>query len=312
MNNFKLPYVLPFKFVKKKMTGMHFGDKWHCMQIRSFEMRATYKQKWVKSKITKLQCESTVVPSDLVLLNRYGTPVKMFEWEEVFDGTSYKIYETTFDVSDMDDDTYYLYQLVAVSESIVWEYLTEPIAVAVSHVNVININYSNSFNKDDMAWTTGIDMTMMIEGDIQDYEPDSDETDYVSENKDTKTLDVIPGSTFQLYIGDTRDSRSGVAPYMIDILNRVFACDRISIGTPGVDDLKRYDNKTGSKFKITRVRGYPLIGASIEIVPSFNEQSLEDADTTPFASGIVTAYNIETDFFGEKGTVPVINIEENG
>lgn len=312
MNNFKLPFVLPFKFVKKTMTGMHFDDKWYCTQIREFERKALYKQKWVKSITTPLQIESTLAPNDLVLLDSYGVPVKYFEWDEVFDGTTYKIYETVFDVSDMDDGVYYLYQLVAFEESIEWEALTEPIQVAASHVNVLRMDYKNSLNKDDVAWSTGLMMTMMIEADIQDFEPDSDETDYISENKDIKTLDVIPGRSFQLYIGDTKDSTSGVAPYMIDLLNRVFACDHIAIGRPGDGETKRYDNKTGSKFKITRVRGYPLIGASIEIVPSFNEQSLEFAETTQFAPGMITMFNLETDFFGEAGTVPVIEVEENG
>lgn len=306
MNNFKIPFVTPFKFYKRAMAGIHFDDKWYCKQIRSFEIKAIYRQKWIKSVKTKLQIESSLAPDDLKLLSKYGAPVKQFVWTEVVTGGTYKIWETEYDVTDVDDDIYYLYQRVGFGETIEWEAVSEPIHIAVAHINVIKFRYKNSFNKDDIAWTTGIDMTFMCEADIQDFEPDSDETDYINENHDTKTLDNIPSRQFQLYIGDTRNGASGVAPYIVDILNRIFACDYIMI------EDKRYDNKSGSKFKVTRVRGYPLIGASLELVESFNSQSLEFADTTPFADGFIAGYNIETGFFGPGNLLPVQEVIENG
>jgi len=301
---------MPFKFVPYNMTGMHFDSKWYCKQIRSFELKAFYKQKWIKSVTTPLQIESSLTPDNLKLVDSTGAVVKQFIWVVKVTATNYKIYETTFDVSDKADGTYFLYQRVAFGD-INWETISEPIAVASAHTNVILFKYSNSINKDDVAWTTGLRLTFMCEADIQDYEPSGEETDYVNQNADTETLDGIATRSFQLYIGDTKNGVSGVPPYMVDILNRIFlGCDKILISDDNTN-WRQYDNKSQSKFKVTRTRGYPLIGASLDLVESQNLQSLEFADTTPLAAGIVTMFEMQTGFFGPAGLVNVTEVEEN-
>ena len=76
MNYFNLPKALPFKFVNKAMTGSHFDDKWFMFQIRDFEVKAKYNQKWVKSRTTRLQCEGTLAPDSLKLIDADGQEAK--------------------------------------------------------------------------------------------------------------------------------------------------------------------------------------------------------------------------------------------
>ena len=240
------------------------------------------------------------MPETLKVLSKHGAVVKAFTWSAVVTEIAYKIYETTFDISDLAEDVYYLYQRVAFG-SIDWKYISEPINSKAAWDRTHLITYKNSFNDQDVAWTaTGIEMKFRCEMDIQDYEFFRDRAAYINQTRDLSNLSGIPYNGAKLIIGDA----PGVAPYVVDILNRIFCCD--SIDYEGL----KIQSDEGSKWEVNRIKGYPLIGAQIDIVPAVNKTSQQSADTTPLSSGIVMAYNIETAFFGPGSLVPVTDIEE--
>lgn len=300
MNHFKIPFLSPFKFVPATSSpGVHFDDAWACEQIKSFEKQAFYKQKWVKADTTPLQVESSIAPETLKLYDSNGVVVKTFSWTEKYAAVDYKIYETTFDVSDMAEGIYYLLQQVTIG-AINWKAITEPVHVKTAWPNTMLFRYYNSYNRDDVAWTTGLQMQFRCEAGIMDFNPEAEITDYINQSHDREIIDGVPSRSFKLYIGDER----GVAPWVVDLLNRIFLCDFVAI------EEKEYCR--AGKWEIVRQKNYPLIGASMEIVPGQNLTSLEFADTTPLAPGIVMAYSFETGFFGEGPTVPIIEVEEYG
>lgn len=310
MNHFNLPLALPFRFVKLNGLGIHFDDQLPFDQIRDHQRKVFYPQKWIKSVKTKLQCESSIAPNKLQLRKITGEIVKEFEWSSVVVATSYRIYETEYDVTDVPEGMYFLYQVVEGGD-ISWKRFSNAIEIRSTHKHCLTFKYKNSFNKDDIAWSTGLVMNFICEADIQSYEPDSDRVEYNNQTRDSVLIDAVPGRAFKLYVGDTIYNKSGVAPYIVDILDRIFCFDFVSIAGTDLQSWLQYKNKGGSDFKISEVREYPLIGAQLEVVPSKNLMSTQDADSTPFASGIITAYNIETGFFSSAATVPVINVEEN-
>lgn len=295
---------MPFKFVKNAVVSMHFGEMWQCEQIRAHQMKVKYKQKWQKADTTKLQCESSTYPDDLQLRNIYGGTEKTFAWAPVVDGINYKLYETAFDVSDVNDGVYVLYQHISL---LGWKYLSEPIHIATSWPNTALFRYRHTYNKDDVGWTTGIECKFRCEADIQDYEPDTERNSYKNQIKSTTLLDAVPGDQFQLYVGEP----PGVAEWVVWKLDRIFCCNRIFILRNAGESERQYTAKQGSSIKINRNRNYSLVGASLDIVNVTNSQSLEFADTTPMFAGLVTAYNIETGFFGAHYDVPVLEVEEN-
>lgn len=300
-NHFKIPKANPFWFIKATATpGVHFDDDWACAQIKSYEATATYRQKWLRAKTTPIQVESSIAPQDLKVLDQNGDDVKTIAWAVVFTGVSYSIYEAEVDFSDLPEGVYYLY-VAAVFEAINWPAITEPIHVRDSWDNLLEYRYYNTFNDFDVAWTTGIQMRFFCESAIKEFTPDRDRTSYVNQVRDTATLKATPGRSFKLWIAEG----GGVAEWVVDLLNRIFCCDRIVISD------KEYQSADGSKWEVSRVKGYPLVGATIDIVEAKNLMSLEYADTTPLTPGIVAAYEIETDFFGPGSTVPVIDVEEN-
>jgi len=302
MNHFKIPFLNPFKFVPSTATPnvvSDFDGAWACEQIKSFERNVYYKQKWKKSETTKLQIESSIAPETLKVYNSSGIQVKTFTWSAVYSGTNYSIYETTFDISDLAEGVYYLYQRVTLL-SIDWKAISEPIHSKASWSNTLLITYKNSYNDQDVAFSTGVEFKFRCEAGIMDYNPERDRSAYVNQIHDVENLSGVPYRTFKLYIGEA----PGVAPYIIDLLNRIFCCDSINI------EGKYYQSNEGSKWEVTRIKGFPLIGGSIEIVEAVNAMSQEFSDTTPLSTGLVTAYNIETAFFGPGSLVPVIDIEE--
>lgn len=299
-NNFKIPFISPFKFVPETTSpGIHFDDKWSYEQQQLFHLDRRYIQKWRKTTTTKLQIESSLAPETLKVYNINRTVVKTFTWTVVVNEISYKVYECTFDISDLAEGIYFLYQRVA-SGAIDWKVISEPIYSKTTWPNTLAFTYKNSFNDFDVAFTaTAMQMVFICEAGIMDYQPDRDRTSYINQTKDLATLKAVPGRSFTLHIGES----PGVAPWVIDLLNRIFCCDYISI------EGKQYQSAEGSKWDIKREKEYPLVGGSIEIVERFNNQSQEFSDTTPLGQGIVTAYEIETDFFGPQADVPVEDVE---
>jgi hypothetical protein len=297
-NYFNLPLVLPFKFVKNGNTGMHFDDQWACDQIRFFERRVFYVQPWNKAETTMLQCESTVPPEDMQLRNRYNGVVKTFEWVKVVEGFNYAIYNLVYDVSDVDNGVYFLYTRAQFMDSINWEWISEPIDINVSHDNTKSIVYKNSYNRDDVAWTTGLVMRMRAAFDVQDFEPGVDfNSNFIDQMRTKKILDGIAYRKFKFYIGDA----PGVAPYVVDILNRIWLNDYVSI------ENKLYVSDE-EEIRVTRVRGYPLIGGALNIAEGLNSASTSFAEENDTPVQMVTSYNIKTTFFGPVATVPVIQV----
>jgi hypothetical protein len=299
MNHFRIPYIFPFKMVPSTATpGIHFDQAWSREQIKSFEARAYYRQKWEKADTTLLQIESSIVPDNLKIYNSLGAVAKSIPWTAVYSATSYSIYQLTFDISDLAEGVYYLYQRVT-QGPIEWKALSEPVHMKTSWPGTLLFTFKNSYNDQDVSWTTGIEMKFRCEAGIMDFQPERDRTAYINEIHDVASLNGVPYRSFKLYIGDAR----GVAPYVLDILNRIFCCDSIDI-----QGLK-YQSADSSKFEVTRFKGYPLYGGSIEITEALNRQSLEFADTTPLAPGILVAYNIENAFFSPGSLVPVQEVE---
>jgi hypothetical protein len=300
-NHFNIPLLWPFKMVPSTDTpGMHFDDDWHSEQIRDWEMKMYYQQKWETADTTKLQIESSIAPETLKVLDRHGAIVKTFTWTAVLTETYYKIYETTFDISDLDEGVYYLHQQVTFG-ALDWNYVSEPISMKAEWPRTLLFTFSNSFNDQDIAWTANdLEMKFRCEADIQEPDFPRDRAAYVNQTRNITNLSGIPYRTFKLVIGDA----PGVAPYVVDILNRIFCCDSIDI------EGLAYQSDEGSKWEINRIKGIPTIGASIDIAPEVNKTSQQSSDTTPLAPGIVMAYNIETAFFGPGSLVPVVDIEE--
>lgn len=306
-NYLNIPLIWPFKMVPVSSDpGVHFDDSWSHEQIKSFEMRQRYFQKWVKSETTPLIVEATYAPENLKLYRPDGTVIKEFGWTSIFAATEYQIYKTEFDVSDVTDKRVFLYQK---AEAGIYskEWFSEPIEIKTSWPGTLLFKYRNSYLSQGVAWTaeSGLYMYFRCEAGLMNFVPKGDRTSFINQIRNTKQLSGYPYRNFKLWIGDV----FGVPPYILDILNRIFCCDTVLIThKKGVME-KQYELTQGAEWEINEIKGYPWMGAGIEITPSTNVESTSFNDQVTAAPALVVTYQIIARFFGGQQLVQLEDIE---
>jgi hypothetical protein len=293
-NYSQISWVVPFRFVPNNNTSIHFGYDWACLQIKPFERNVHYIQKWLRQTTTKIQCQSTIAPQPIVYYNHLMQNVKNTAWANVSGVSGLNIYEVEIDFSDLPEGVYALYQNFELL-SYKKEFISELIESRNTHQFVKRITYKNSNNVQDIIWSTGIEMTFCIECEIMNMKPEADISSYADQTRDITVLDGIPYRTYSLEFFDA----AGGAPYMLDIINRIFCLDKVKI--EGLN----YSRNIGAKLSVNQIKGYPLVGGSLEITESANLYSLQQNDVTALAPGIVTAYNIDTGWFSGANIVQI-------
>jgi hypothetical protein len=93
---------------------------------------------------------------------------------------------------------------------------------------------------------------------------------------------------------------------VLDLLNRIFVCDHVEI-----EGMLYSKNDGGAKWEINRVKPWPLYGGSLEIIPSKNASGLQFMSDIDISEGLVIAYDIDTNFFGQVATDEHITEIEN-
>ncbi len=283
-----VPFLNPFKFLPNTANpGIHFDDSWAFEQIKSFETKVKYYQKWQVGDTTSIQIEASTIPDDLKVYCGQ-TVKKTIAWTKKADGAEIgiSIYEAIFDISDLDvNKIYYLY-----IKSGTFEAISEPIYSKTSWPNTLLFTYRNSDNNFGVAFTTGVEFSFRCEAGIMDFNPENEDANYVDQIHNVEELSGTPFRTFKLYIGDEK----GVAPWVLDVLNRIFVCDYVDI------EGLQYSKNTGAKWDPVRVKPWPLMAGSLEIVPTKNASGLQFETNDDSMEGMVTAYDIDTNFFGTE------------
>lgn len=306
-NYFKISRHNPFRFINKDFMDVktiHFHDNWASDQIRPHEMIKRYKQKWNRADTTPLQVEGTIAPNNLILYDLNKNVVKSFVWEVVFTGINYNIYQTTFDVTeDVPDGFYFLFQRINLLE-IDWAAWSEPIHIKDNHSQTLKIDYRNSYNAWDVAFSTGLTFTFRVEGDfiIPDFTADRERTTMVDQETKIRTLNAEPHSIYPMAIGGP----DAIPPWVLDKMNRIVCCSSIKING------NYYLPDEGAKFEKAYVKGNPFIYQVVmDMRPIDDEMSLGFSSDVTLAPGLIAAYNINTNFFGPASTIPVIQIDHN-
>lgn len=285
-----IPFLNPIKFVPSTPTPgyPHFDSDWAFNQIKSFETKAQYYQKWQVGDITTIHVESSILP--ILEIHDCTGSKKTIPFVKVADGLELGvgIYEATVNLDDLAVNKVYYAYIHASYGSVNFAAISEPIRLQSSWPGTLLFSYKNSFNDFGVAFTTGVQFNFRCEAGIMDFQPENESADYVDQIHNVEQLSGTPYRTFKLYIGDER----GVAPWVLDLLNRVFVCDFVEI------EGLQYSKNTGAKWELNRVKPFPLFGGSLEIVPTKNISGLQFMSDESIQEGMVMAYNIDTDFFG--------------
>lgn len=294
-----------FKFYESTATpGRHFDDDWAHVQIMDHERKVRYYQKCQKSDIYVIQAISTFQP--VFRLRSCGGGI-----EPTTEGnltlittdpiSNAGLYEGTIDLSGVVDGYYYP-TIEASFLDVKFVAIAEPIWVKAAHANTSVFRFTNTLNDFGVVFSGTTQggqpynpsFIFRCEAAVMDYEPDGERSSYRDQVLDTTTLSATPARKFKLNVGDA----PGVAPWVVDLLNRIYACDKVEIDNLGAGKFLQYDRPEGAKWEVTRAKGYPLIGASVDLVESRNRSSLQLASEVIPGGGIVVTWDIETDAFG--------------
>lgn len=285
-----IPFLNSIKFVPNtENAGIHFDSDWAYNQIKSFEKKVYYYQKWAIDDQRPVYVESTIMPSDLEIHDCSGIK-KTIPFTKIADGIDIgtNVYSAVVNLHDLPVNKIYYAYIKAAYLDVLFEAISEPISLQTSWPNTLLFTYKNSVNDFGVAFTTGIEFNFRCEAGIMDFNPESDDTNYIDQIHDVEQLTGTPFRTFKLYIGDAK----GVAPWALDLLNRIFVCDYVEI------EGMQYAKNTGAKWEVNRVKPWPLYGGSLEIVPSNNVSGLQFFADSDISGGIVIAYDIDSNFFG--------------
>lgn len=308
INFTKIPLITTIKFVPSKtIPDWGFDNSWCYEQIKSWENKVCYKQKWQFGDQTPIQIWSTIAPGDVKLYNRAGVVVKAFTWTvAAVSATLGNLYEVVINLDKDNDDNdipagiYYVYFITALL-GYSYPVISEPIDLRISHPDTNVLSVSNTFNSQGVFWHTGIVLNMRCEVDLIDFQPGREVEDYIDQLYDVEVLDGIAYREFKLCIGKA----PGVPGYIVDIINRITCCDGWRFNGTLFSAVK------GAKWEPTRIKGWPMSGWAIDVSPKVNMTVLEHNQDGPIAPGLVTAYDITNDLFGGTGTpVPITDYKQ--
>jgi len=302
-NIFEIQFLMPIKVYPVTNTpGKNFDDDWFYKRLFDWQFKAGYKQKIQTNDLLSVQVKSTFPDPTYRLYDIKGFPA----------GSATT---GTFIANDVDGAGIYHFDIPFVSVatgyySIYWEstlsgttfaFLTEPIHVAVEHKNTSLIKYRNSINdfgvmfigkdQDDNDYKPYF--TFRGEFQVMDYDPKRDRTSYRDQILNETTLYALPYRKAKLYCGDAK----GVPEWFMDLMGRIICCDEWY-----VNDLQ-FETPDGTEFEINRVKGYPLVGGAIDVVPAKNITGLQLNDTG-IPGGFFVAYDIDTQAFGTMNAPP--------
>ena len=297
MGNFTdISFLNGVKWYKNTATpGIHLDDDFAVNQIKGFERRICYAQKWQTNDITTLQIVSTVAPLPVKLYTSLGVnTTTTFAW--TITGTStlgITLYECVIDFSTITPGFYHFYfecNLLSYAA----KFVSEKQDIRASHTNTLLFTYRNSKNALGGYFNTGWTPNFRCEAGLMDYQPEIEGKDYVDQMHDSVILSATPFDRFKLHIGEA----PGVPNFIVKTLNFLFACDYVNIRKDLTQIGLQYVKPIGEKWEATRIKGFPQFGWATTIEPAYAASGIQFNDGGfPLAPGIVTAYDIDTNLY---------------
>jgi hypothetical protein len=176
--------------------------------------------------------------------------------------TPNSIYEAVADISLLPVGLYYFVVSVGGQKLAI----SERIDFRESYPKTILFECSNSFNKTDFFYTTGIKSVLRIEGLIQTWQPNIDFITNEDEIGDAQLLHGVSTRKRRILIGDGR----GIPDYLaLKVANFVAELDNLTIDGVSYAPLK--DNKLEEN---DRILGHPLYRYYVDVEPVTNVKGL--------------------------------------
>lgn len=276
MSAIKIPTLNPFRFHK-----VGDGD-FYRNQLPFMEADAAYCQKYQFGDLLYLQFQiqgadlsGGVYAPALTLIDNTGVTAYTFQVEATSQAaqyTGYSNYNAVQIFPTVTEGVYYL-KLVcyAPKDPNGFDYATmtfysEPIHLKASHENTVLIEYRLTYNDFDCIFTDEVaKFNLRIEGGIRSegFQPGGKFTMFQDLDYQPVMLQSIPYNTYKWSFGPG----SGLPNWLGDRLNRIFACDEVTIDGVG------WSRAESAKMEAQREANYPHAGWQIELLKVEKEHS---------------------------------------
>lgn len=289
-NKVQIPFLNPIRFVPLGSTAINFDSDWFYNQIKYYETKIHYFQKWVFGDPIYLHLQSNFSPVQIDLLDCHGNTLNTYTFAVVptaIVNPDLLVYECTVNVPVVDEGEYFFLLKIG-SDATLEQFISEPQYFSDDSSNTLFYNYKNSYNKFDVVFSTGIQFGFRVEGSFGPLAPQSVDTVWQDQPLNLETIDSIPFRQFKLALGGIW----GVPDWVIEKVNRIFSCDTVLIQD------RQYTKADGAKWETIIADGYPLRGWKIDVRETKNLYSLVAENNFSPAEQFAVVFNIETKVFG--------------
>lgn len=305
-NQIFLPYINPIKLVVENLSYnyniKHLDDALLANQIYNYQTQKDYFQKFQSSDTIYFQIASNFgsFSYDIIDCNNV---IKQSGSSSVITNTYYALpfvcYETSIDISALDEGKYYIRVKVGFGSSIT-TLISEPFEVAEEHINTSLFTYKHSTNIGGAIFQNNETFYFRCEAVLQDFQPQSIDTVFEDQNADLITLSSFQFRTWKMLIG----AAQGVPDWVIDKLSKIFGLDTVLI------DGKQFIKQQGSKFEVSGSdRLVPMRGWVVEVRESKARTGVLIENDIPLEGSIIVEYIIDPLVFGNIDNITIQKVD---
>ena len=295
LNRLVYPEVNPVQMVPVGTPQwVQFDNDWFINQIKNYEDRVQYYQKWPVGSMVNLQFHSSISPIQVQLLRCDGTIITTIaataKVANIFE-QDMTTYEASFVAPDVQGTWFVL--LSAGIDAATIRFISEPQIIVRNSIQLSNLlyfNYWNTYNDADVLFkTTGIRFNKYIEARVGRSVPKIEATVWENQPKNLQVIGSVPFKAFKFSLGDSY----GVPDYEIIKTNAIFGLTNVLLNG------RQYTKDPAEEWQENTVENYPMTGWHTIIRLTKNLRSLVSENNVSPAENFLITYNIETNLFGD-------------
>lgn len=311
-----IPFINPVKFFAADRAALdkyftkHFDEWQYSERQYEWQQPEDYTQVWQTTDIINLQFESTFDPIIVELVNSNGESVitlpALVGLPNIFYSNTYS-FEVAMSLASVTTGCYRLKVTAGSAGPTQKIYLSDRQYISEIPIeNTLCLEYYNSRFHEDVVFETGVKFQYRVFGNIGFLDPGRKDEQYRDERYNPAILSSKTFRQFPVYFGD----EFGLPDDVIDLLNRIWSCDNISI------DNKPFGISEGGKFEFTEVdSSYPKRGVKLIVEEGINRHSRIFSIETDTNKKLNYGIMVDKKVFGDTGnqgsgnTVPIITVE---
>lgn len=302
MNITSVPYLTPIRFVPLNSDNMlSFDGALFSEQIRSWQDQVMYYQKQCLGDTIRFQVQTNLTPVRLNIIDcqqrSYGT------FDAVVKPTNIVAPETLtyeFNFQLTPDFTigqvfYFLLTFGEAGQEAYVPWISEPQVIVPDDDTTSLIEYTNSFNHQNVVFDTGIVYNFRVESNLQNLDPLTYDAVFQDQPMNLRTIKSIPYDQWLFILGPAQ----GVPDWVARLVRSIWTLDTVKYH--GI----QYTKPDGQKWTATGLdNNYPLRGWTCVLQNTLNHYSTRTEDNNSPAESFTVVWNLNTDAFGTLNDIP--------